>query len=39
LKPPLKEDDADRDKRRESVEKSKSTKDLEKKNEKKKNLA
>ena len=37
-RPPVKEDDADRDKRRESVEKQKSTKDLEKKKEKKKNL-
>jgi len=37
-KPPVKEDDVDRDKRRESVEKLKSAKDLEKKGEKKKNL-
>jgi hypothetical protein len=37
-RPPVKEDDADRDKRRESTEKQKSTKDLEKKKEKKKNL-
>jgi len=37
-KPPVKEDDVDRDKRRESAEKQKSAKDLEKKNEKKKNL-
>jgi len=35
----LKEDDVDRDKRRESAKKLKSTKDLEKKKEKKKNLA
>jgi len=35
----LKEDDVDRDKRRESAEKLKSAKDLEKKKEKKKNLA
>jgi len=34
----MKEDDVDRDKRRESAEKQKSTKDLEKKKEKKKNL-
>ena len=39
LKPPVKEDDTDRDKRRESAEKLKSAKDLEKKGEKKKNLA
>jgi len=39
LKPPVKEDDVDRDKRRESVEKLKSAKDLEKKEEKKKNFA
>jgi hypothetical protein len=38
-KPPVKEDDVDRDKRRESAKKLKSTKDLEKKKEKKKNLA
>jgi len=38
LKPPVKEDDVDRDKRCESSEKQKSTKDLEKKKEKKKNL-
>ena len=38
LKPPVKEDDVDRDKRRESAEKLKSGKDLEKKKEKKKNL-
>jgi len=38
-KPPVKEDDVDRDKRRESVEKLKSAKDSEKKKEKKKNLA
>jgi len=38
LKPPVKEDDVDRDKRRESAEKLKSAKDLEKKKEKKKNL-
>jgi len=37
-KPPVKEDDVDRDKRRESAEKLKSTKDMEKKEEKKKNL-
>jgi len=35
----VKEDDVDRDKRRESTEKLKSAKDLEKKKEKKKNLA
>ncbi|XP_021309111.1 uncharacterized protein DDB_G0284459-like [Sorghum bicolor] len=35
---PVKEDDVDRDKRRESAEKLKSVKDLEKKKEKKKNL-
>jgi len=38
-KPPVKEDDVDRDKRRESAEKSKSAKDMEKKKEKKKYLA
>jgi len=37
-RPPVKEDDADRDKRHESAEKQKSAKDLEKKKEKKKNL-
>ncbi|XP_021319233.1 UPF0329 protein ECU05_1680/ECU11_0050-like [Sorghum bicolor] len=37
-KPLVKEDDMDRDKRRESIEKLKSAKDLEKKKEKKKNL-
>jgi len=37
-KPLVKEDDVDRDKRRESIEKLKSAKDLEKKKEKKKNL-
>jgi len=35
----VKEDDADRDKRRESAKKSKSAKDLENKKEKKKNLS
>ena len=39
LKPPVKEDDVDRDRRRESVEKLKFARDLEKKKEKKKNLA
>jgi len=39
LKPSVKEDDVDRDKRRESAEKLKSAKDLEKKKKKKKNLA
>jgi len=34
----MKEDDVDRDKRRESAEKQKSAKDLEKKKENKKNL-
>ena len=38
LRPPVKEDDVDRDKRRESAEKQKSAKDLEKKKEKNKNL-
>ena len=38
-KPPVKEDDVDRDKRRESTEKLMFIKDLEKKGEKKKNLA
>ena len=37
-KPPVKEDEVDRDKRRESAEKQKSAKDFEKKKEKKKNL-
>ena len=37
-KPPVKEDEVDHDKRRESAEKQKSTKDFEKKKEKKKNL-
>ena len=37
-KPPVKEDDVDRERRRASTEKQKSTKDLEKKKEKKKNL-
>ena len=37
-KPPVKEDEVDRDKRRESAEKQKSAKDLEKKKERKKNL-
>ncbi|XP_021321279.1 TRAF3-interacting protein 1-like [Sorghum bicolor] len=37
-RPPVKEDDIDRDRRRESAEKQKSAKDLEKKKEKKKNL-
>ena len=37
-RPPVKEDDVDRDKRHESTEKQKSAKDLEKKKEKKKNL-
>ena len=37
-RPPVNEDDADRDRRRESAEKQKSAKDLEKKKEKKKNL-
>jgi len=37
-KPPVKEDEVNRDKRRESTEKQKSAKDLEKKKEKKKNL-
>jgi len=37
-KPPVKEDEVDRDKRRESTEKQKSAKDLKKKKEKKKNL-
>ena len=37
-RPPVKQDDIDRDRRRESVEMQKSTKDLEKKKEKKKNL-
>jgi len=37
-RPPVKEDEVDRDKRRESAEKQKSAKDLEKKKEKKKNL-
>jgi len=38
-KPPVNEDDVDRDKRREFAEKLKSAKDLEKMKEKKKNLA
>jgi len=38
-KPPVKEDDVDRNKRHESAEKLKSAKDLENKGEKKKNLA
>ena len=38
MKPPVKEDDVDRDRRRESVEKMKSAKDSKKKEEKKKNL-
>ena len=38
LKPPVKDDEVDRNKRRESTEKQKSAKDLEKKKEKKKNL-
>ena len=37
-RPPVTEDDVDRDRRRESAEKQKSAKDLEKKKEKKKNL-
>jgi len=37
-RPPVKEDDVDRDRRRESAEKQNSTKDLEKMKEKKKNL-
>jgi len=37
-RPLVKEDDVDRDRRRESTEKQKSAKDLEKKKEKKKNL-
>ena len=37
-KPPVKEDDVDREKRHAFVEKQKSAKDLEKKKEKKKNL-
>jgi hypothetical protein len=37
-KPPGKEDDADREKRRASAEKQKSVKDAERKKEKKKNL-
>jgi hypothetical protein len=37
-RPPVKEDEVDRDKRRESTEKQKSAKDLEKKKENKKNL-
>jgi hypothetical protein len=38
LRPPVKEDEVDRDKRRQSVEKLKSTKDSEKKGKRKKNL-
>jgi len=38
-KPPVKEDDVDRDRRHESAKKLKSARDLEKKKEKKKNLA
>jgi len=37
-RPPVREDEVDRDKRRQSVEKQKSTKDSEKKGKKKKNL-